>query len=153
MPSNHLTLCHLLLLLPLIFPSIRIFSTVSALHIRWLKCWSFSLSISLSNENSELVSFKIDWFDHLAVQGTLKSLLQYHSLKASILYLSAFFMVQLFTCICDYWKNHRSDYIDFYLCFFNTLSRFVTAFLPRSKCLLILHSSSLMLYSRSLLVI
>ena len=97
MPSNHLNLCHLLLLLPLIFPSIRVFSNQSALHIRWPKYRSFSLSISLSfsNECSGLTSFRIDWFDLLTVQGTLKSLLQHHSSKASILWQSAFFMVQL----------------------------------------------------------
>ena len=95
MPSSHLILFHPLLLLPSIFPSIRVFSSESALRIRWPKYWSFSLSISLSNEYSRLISFKIDWFDLLAVQGTLKSLLQHHSLKASVLQCSAFFMVQL----------------------------------------------------------
>ena len=94
MPSNHLILCHLLLL-PSIFPSIRGFSNESVLHIRWPKYWSFSFSISPSNEYSRLISFKIDWFDLLVVQGTLKSLLQHHSSKASILLCSAFFMVQL----------------------------------------------------------
>ena len=96
MPSNHLILCRpLLLLLPSIFPSIRGFSSELALHIRWPKYWSFSLSISPSNEYSGLISFRIDWFDLLAVQGTLESLLQHHSLKVSILWCSAFFMVQL----------------------------------------------------------
>ena len=95
MPSNHLILCHPLFLLPSIFPSIRVLSNESALHIRWLKHWSFS--ISPSNEYSELTSLRIDWLDLLAVQGTLKSLLQHHSLKASILPRLAFFMVQLFT--------------------------------------------------------
>ena len=94
MPSNHLILCYTLLLLPSIFPSIRVFSNKSALHIRWPKYWSFSFSISPSNEYSKLISFRIDWFDLLAVQGTLKSLLQHHSSKASILRHSAFFMVQ-----------------------------------------------------------
>ena len=93
MPSNHFVLCHPLLLLPSIFPSIRVFSKVSALHIRWPKNWSFS--ISPSNEYSELISFRIDWFDFLAVQGILKSLLQHHSSKASIIQCSVFFMVQL----------------------------------------------------------
>ena len=92
MPSNHLILCHPLLLLPSIFPSIRVFSNESVLHIRWPKYWSFSISIS--NEYSGLISFRIDWFDLLAVQGTLKSLLQHHSSKAPILQHSAFFMVQ-----------------------------------------------------------
>ena len=94
MPSNHLILCHPLLLLPLIFPSIRVYSNESALHIRWPEYYSFSFSISPSNEYSELISFRIDWFDLLAVQGTLKSLLQHHNSKASILRHSAFFMDQ-----------------------------------------------------------
>ena len=93
MPSSHLILCHPLLLLPSIFPSIRVFSNRSALHIRWPKYWSFSFSISPSNDYSRLISFRIDWFDLLAVQGTLKSLL-HHSSKASILWHSAFFMFQ-----------------------------------------------------------
>ena len=95
MPSNHLVLCHPLLLLPSIFPSIRVFSNESVLCIRWSKYWSFSFSISLSNEYLGLISFRIDWLDLLAVQGTLKSLLQHHSLKASVLLCSAFFIVQL----------------------------------------------------------
>ena len=94
-PSNHLILCHPLLLLPSMFPSIRVFSNESVLHIRWPKCWSFSFSICPSNEYSGLISFRMDWLDLLAVQGTLKSLLQLHSSKASILRRSAFFMVQL----------------------------------------------------------
>ena len=95
MPSNHLILCHPLLLLPSIFPSIRVFSNESALHIRWPKYWSFSFSISPSSEYSGLLSFRMDWLDLLAVQGTLKSLLQHHSSEASILQCSAFFMVRL----------------------------------------------------------
>ena len=95
MPFNHLILCHPLLLLPSIFPSIRVFSNESVLRIRWPKYWSFSFSISPSNEYSGLISFKIDWLDLLAVQGTLKSLLQHHSSKASIFLCSAFFTVQL----------------------------------------------------------
>ena len=94
-PSNHLILCHLLLLLPSIFPSIRVFSYELALCIRWPKYWSFSFNISPSNEHSELISFRMDWLDLLAVQGTLKSLLQRHSSKASVLWCSAFFTVQL----------------------------------------------------------
>ena len=94
-PSNHLILCRPLLLPPSIFPSVRVFSNESVLHIRWPKCWSFSFGISPSNEYSGLISFKIDWLDLLAVQGTLKSLLQHHSSKTSILRRSAFFMVQL----------------------------------------------------------
>ena len=94
MPSNRLILCRPLLLLPSIFPSIKVFSSESALHISWPKCWSFSLSISPSNEYSGLIFFRTDWFDLLAVQGTLKSLLQHHRSKASILQLSAFFIVQ-----------------------------------------------------------
>ena len=95
MPSNHLILCHPLLLLPSIFLSVRVFSNESALHIRWPKYWSFSFSITPSNEYSGLISFRMDWLDLLAVQGTLKSLLQHHSSKASILRHSAFFIVQL----------------------------------------------------------
>ena len=95
MPSNHLILCHPLLFLPTIFPSIRVFSKESVLHIRWPKYWSFSSNISLFNEHLGLISFRMDWLDLLAVQGTLKSLLQYHSSKASILQHSAFFTVQL----------------------------------------------------------
>ena len=95
MPSNHLILCHPLLLLPSIFPSIRVFSNDSALHIRWPKYWSFSFNISPPNEHPELISFRMDWLHLLAVQGTLKSLLQHHSSKASILLCSAFFIVQL----------------------------------------------------------
>ena len=95
MPSNHLTLCHPLLLLPSIFPSIRVFSNESALRIKWQKYWSFSFNISHSNEHSGLISFRMGWLDRLAVQGTLKSLLQHHSSKASILRHSAFFIIQL----------------------------------------------------------
>ena len=95
MPSNHLILCHPLLLPPSVFPSIRVFSNESILHIRWPKYWSFTFSISPSNEYSKLISFRIDWFDVPAVQGTLKSLLQHHSSKASILWRSVFFIVQL----------------------------------------------------------
>ena len=108
MPSNHLILCHLLLLLLSIFPSIRVFSNESVLRIRWPNYWSFSFSISPSNECSGLISYRTDWLDLLAVQGTLKSLLQHHSSKASILWCSAFFMVQL-TSIYDYGKNHSFD--------------------------------------------
>ena len=103
MPSNHLILCYPLLLLPSIFPSIRVFSHESVLHIRWPKYWSFSFSISPSNEYSGLISFRMDWLDLLAVQGTLKSLLQHHSSKTSILQCSALFIVQLshpYVCTC-----------------------------------------------------
>ena len=93
--SNHLILCHPLLLLPSIFPNIRVFSSESVLHVTWPKYWSFSFSISPSNEYSGLISFRVDWFDLLSVQVTLKSILQHHSSKASILHYSAFFMVQL----------------------------------------------------------
>ena len=95
MPSNHLILCHALLLLPSVFPSIRVFSNESVLCVRWPKYWSFSFSISPSNEHPGLISFRMDWLDLLAVQGTLRSLLQHHSSKASILWPSAFFIVQL----------------------------------------------------------
>ena len=104
MPSNHLTLCRPLLLLPSIFPSIRVFSNESVLHIRWPKYWSFSFSMGPSNEHSGMISFRMDWLDLLAVQGTLKSLLQHHSLRALILWCSAFFMVQLIS-VHDYWKT------------------------------------------------
>ena len=115
MPSNHLILCHPLLLLSSIFPSIRVFSNESVFHIRWPKYWNFSFSISPSNKNSGLISFRMDWFDLLAVQGTLKSLLQHHNSKTSILWHSAFFMVQLshpyiHTYIHTYyWKNYNFD--------------------------------------------
>ena len=105
MPSNHLILCRPLLLPPLIFPSIRIISNKSVLHIRWPKYWSFSFSISPSTEYSGLISFRIDWLDLLAVQGTFKSLLQHHSAKASILRHSAFFIVQL---SCPYMKTGKT---------------------------------------------
>ena len=108
MPSNHLILCHPLLLLPSIFPNIRFFSSESVLPMRWPKYWSFSFSISPSNEYSGLIFFRMDWFDFLAVQGTLKSLHRHHSLKVSILRHSAFFTVPL-TSIHDYWKNHSFD--------------------------------------------
>ena len=111
MPSSHLVLCRPLLLLPPIPPSIRVFSNESALFIRWPKYWSFSFSIIPSKEYPGLISFIMDWFDLLAVQETLKSLLQHHSLKALILWCSACVMVQL-TSIHDYWKNHSFDYMD-----------------------------------------
>ena len=111
MPSDHLILCHPLLLLPSIFPSFRVFSNESVLHIRQPKYWSYSFSVSPSNVYSVLISFRIDWFDLLAVQGTLKSLLQHHSSKTSILWRSAFFTVHL-TPIHDYWKNHSFDQMD-----------------------------------------
>ena len=109
MPSNHLILCRPLLLLPPIPPSIRVFSSESVLPIRWPKYWSFSFNISPSNEYSGLISFGMDWLDLLAAQGTLKSLLQHHSSKASILRRSAFFIAQLLTSIHDYWKYHSLD--------------------------------------------
>ena len=109
MPSYHLILCHPLLLLPSIFPSIRVFSNESALGIRWPKYWNLSFSISSSNEYSGLISFRMNWLYILAVQGTLKSLLQHHCLKASILWRSAFFMAQLSHL---YWNDHTFDYMD-----------------------------------------
>ena len=109
MPSSHLILCHPLILLPSIFPSIRVFSNESVLCIRWTKYWSFSFSINPSNEHPGLISFRIDWLDLLAVQGTLKSLLQHHSSKASILLCLASFIVQLSQSIQVYWKNHSFD--------------------------------------------
>ena len=118
---NILILCGPLLLLLSIFPSIRVFSNELTLHIRWPNCWSSSFSISTSNGYSGLISLRINWFDLLAVQRSLKSLLQHHSLKASILWLSAFFMVQ-HTTLHDYCKNHRFDYSDF--CRQNDISAF-----------------------------
>ena len=112
MPSNHLILCHPLLLPPLIFPSFRVYSNESALHIRWTKDWSFSFSVSLSNEYSGLISFRIDWFNLLAVKGTLKILLQHHSSKASILWHSDFFIVQLSHLYLTTGKIHGLDYMD-----------------------------------------
>ena len=141
MPSNHLILCHPLLLPPSIFPSIRIFSKESVLHIKWPKYWSFSFSISPSNEYSRLISFRMDWFDVLTIQGMLKSLLQHHSSKASILWLSAFFMVQLshpYVTIGKTIALTRQIFVGKVMCLlFNMLSMLVIAFLPRSKCLLI----------------
>ena len=122
MPSNHLILCCPLLLLPSVFRIIRVFSSESVLHIRWPKYWSFSFSISASNEYSGLISFRMDWLDLLAVQGTLKSLFQLHSSKASILGCSAFFYVPAVTPIHDYWKNHSFDHTD--LCWQSNVSAF-----------------------------
>ena len=141
MPSNHLILCPSLLLLPSIFPSIRVFSNDSALHIKWPKYWIFSFSISPSSQYSGLISFRIDWFDLLALQATLKSLLQHHSSKASILWCSAFFMVQLLhphmitgkTIALTTW-TFVSKVMSLH---FNTLSRFVITFVLKSKCLFI----------------
>ena len=110
MPSNHLILCRPLFLLPSIFPSIRVFYNELALHIRWPKDWSFSFSISPSNDYSGLISFRMDWLDLLAVQGTLKSLLQHHSSKTSVLWCSAFFMIQLSHPYMTTGKNNNSDY-------------------------------------------
>ena len=140
-PLNHLILCCILLLPPSIFCSIRVFSNESVLHIRWPKYWSFSFSMSPSNVYSGLIFFKIDWFDLLAVQGTLKSLLQHHSSKASILWPSALFMIQLSHPYMTTGKTialTRQTFVSkvmSLLC--NMLSRLVIAFLPRSKHLLI----------------
>ena len=149
MPSNHLILCHPLLLLPSLFPSIGVFSNELALHIRWPKYWSFSFSISPSNEHpGGLISFKMDWLDLLAVQGTFKRLLQHHSSKASILRRSAFFTVQLSHPYMTTGKTTaltRWAFVGKVMSLlFYTLSRLVITFLPRSKCLLIswLQSSS-----------
>ena len=122
MPSNHLILCRPLLLLPSIFPSIRVFSNESILCIRWPKYWSFSFSISPSNEYSGLISFRMDWLDLLAVQGTLKSLLQHHSSKALILQCSTFFTVQLSHPYMTMGKNHSFDKMD--LCWQSNVSAF-----------------------------
>ena len=142
MPSNHLILCRPLLLLPSIFPSIRVFSNESAFRIRWPKYWSFSFNISPSNEHPGLISFRMDWLDLLAVQGTLKSLLQHYSLKASVLQRSAFLMVQLSHPSMTTGETTALT-IQIFVgkvmsLHFNMLSKFIIAFLPRSKRLLIL---------------
>ena len=141
MTSNHLILCHLLLLLPSVFPSIRIFSNESVLCIMWPKYWSFSFNISPSNEYTGLISFRMDWLDLLAVQGTLRNLLQHHSSKASILQCSAFFIVQISH---PYMTTRKTialtgwTFVDKVMSLlFNMLSTLVITFLPRSKCLLI----------------
>ena len=141
MPSNHLIIIHPLPLLPSIFPSIRVFSSESALHIRWPKYWSFSFNISPSSEHPRLISFRVDWLDLLAAQGTLKSLLQHHSSKASILWCSTFFIVQLSHPYMTTGKTIALTSWTFVgkimSQLFNMLSRLVIAFLPRSKHLLI----------------
>ena len=141
MPSNHLILCCPLLLPPSIFPSIRVFSNESVLHIRWPEYWSFSFSISPSNEHPGLISFRMDWLDLLAVQGTLKSLLQHHSSKASILWHSVFFIVQFshpYMTTGETIALTRWTFVGKVVSLlFNMLSWLVIAFLPRSKHLLI----------------
>src|SRR5574337_374650 len=141
MPSNHLILCCPLLLLPSIFPSIRVFSSESVLCIRWPKYWSFSFSVSPSNEYSRLLPFRMDWLDLLGVQGTLKSLLQHHNSKASILRCSAFFIVQLLHPYMTTGKTialTRWTFVDKVMSLlFVMLCRLVITFLPRSKRLLI----------------
>ena len=141
MPSNHLLVCRPLLLLPPIPSSIRVFSIESALPLRWPKYWSFSFNISPSNEHTGLISFRMDWLDLLAVQGTLKTLLQHHSSKASILQCSAFFIVQLSHPYMTIGKTialTRRAFVGKVMCLlFNMLPRLVIAFLPRSSHLLI----------------
>ena len=141
MPSNHLILCRPLLLLPLIFPNIRVFSNESALCIRWPKYWSFSFNVSPSNEHPGLISFTMDWLDLLAGQRTLKSLLQHHSSKASILQCSVFFIIQLSHPYVATGKTialTRWTFVDKVMSLlYNMLSRLVITFLPRSKYLLI----------------
>ena len=141
MPPNHLILCRPLLLLPSILPSIRVISNESALHIRWPKYWSFSFNICPSNEHPGLISFRMDWLDLLAVQGTLKSLLQHHNSKASILQCSAFFIVQLSHPYMTTGKTialtRQTFVVKVMSLLFNMLSRLVITFLPRSKHLLI----------------
>ena len=139
MPSNHLILSHPLLLPPSIFPNIMVFSNESVLHTTWPKDWSFSFSISPSNEYSGLISFKMDWLDFFAFQGALKSLFQHHSSKASILRHSAFFMVQLSHPYMSTGKTIALTFVGKAMSLlFNMLSRLVIAFIPRNKCLLIL---------------
>ena len=141
MPSSHLILCCPLLLLPPMPPSIRVFSNESTPHMRWPKYWSFSFSISPFNQHLGLISFRMDWLDLLGVQGTLKSLLQHHSSKASILWCSAFFVVQLSHPYMTTGKiialTRRTFVGKVMSLLFNMLSRLVITFLPRSKCLLI----------------
>ena len=141
MPSNHLILCRPLLLLPSIFPSTRVFSNEAVLHIRWPEYWRFSFSISPSNEYSGLISFRMDWLDLLTVQGTLKSLLQHHSSKASVLQRSAFFIVQLSHPYMTTGKTTaltRRTFVGKVMSLlFNVPSRLVITFLPKSKCLLL----------------
>ena len=141
MPSSHLILCHLLLLQPPIPPSIRVFSNKSTLPMRWPKYWSSSFSISPSNEYPGLISFRMDWLGLLVVQGTLKSLLQYHTSKASIFWRSAFFTVQLSHPYMTTGKTialTRQTFVGKVMCLlFNMLSRLVITFLPRSKRLLL----------------
>ena len=156
MPSNHLILCCPLLLLPSIFPNIRIFSNESALHITWPKYWSFS--ISPYNEHPVLISFRMDWLELLAIQGTLNSLLQHHNSKASILWCSAFFIVQLSHPYMTTGKTialTRQTFVDKVMSLhFNMLSSLVITFLPRSKCLLIswLQSPSAMITITSMII-
>ena len=141
MPSNHLNLCHPFLLLPSVFPSIRVFSNESDLCFRWSEYWSFSFSINPSNEYSGLLFFRIDWLDLLAVQGTLKSLIQHHSSKASILWHSAFFIVQLshlYMTTGNTMALTRRTFVGKVMSLlFNMLCRLVITYLPRNKCLLI----------------
>ena len=141
MPSNHLILCHPLLLLPSIFPSIRVFSNESILRIRWPKYWSFNFNFSPSDEHLGLISFRMDWLDLFAIQGTLKSLLQHHSSKVSVLWHSTFFIVQLSHQYMTTGKTialtRRAFVGKVMSLLFNMLFRLVIAFLPRSKCLLI----------------
>ena len=150
MPSNNLILCRPLLLLSSIFPSIRVFSNESALRIRWPKYWNFSFNISPSNEHPGLISFRMDWLDLLEVQGTLKSLLQHYSSKASILQYSAFFIVQLSHPYMTTGKTialTRRTFVDKVMSLLlNMLSRLVISFLPRSKCLLISQVNSIFLH-------
>ena len=140
MPSNHSILCHPLLLLPSVFPSIRVFSNKLVLCIRWPKFWRYSFSTNPSNEYSGLVSFRVYWFDLLAIQGTLKSLLQHHSSKTSVLQHSAFFTVQLGHAYMTTWKiillTIRTFVDKVISLLFNMLSRFVIPFLTRSECFL-----------------
>ena len=139
MSTNHLIFCRPLLFLPSIFPRIRVFSSESALHMRWPKYWTFSFNISPSNEHPGLISFRMDWLDLLAVQGTLKSLLQHHNSKVSILRRSAFFIVQLSHPYLITGKTKaltRWTFVGKVMSLlFNMLSRLVKTFLPRSKCL------------------
>ena len=146
-PSNHFIICSPLLLLSSIFPHIWVFSNESVLHIRWPEYWSFSFNISPSKEYSGLISFRNDWFDILTVQGTLKSLLQHHSWKASVLWHTAFFMVQLLTSAHDSWENYSFDYLDLLNRYYLSLETPIHCLSPQSFFLI--YSFSNFLYIRS----
>ena len=146
-PSSHFIICSPLLLLSSIFPHIWVFSSESVLHIRWPEYWSFSFNISPSKEYSGLISFRNDWFDILTVQGTLKSLLQHHSWKASVLWHTAFFMVQLLTSAHDSWENYSFDYMDLLNRYYLSLEAPIHCLSPQSFFLIYSFSNFLYIWS------